>query len=132
MPGSGRCIIKAMKASLSRTRTSTQQRRATARRLSLRRLERLEAGYLDVQVKLERLQHTLDAALATGELSLATVDAEQLESVRRFEASRLQGAGRRLRSEMKSLKAADVVDAKGRRVRNDVPEDMQQGADCDL
>lgn len=98
----------------------------------MRRLERLEAGYRDVRIRLERLQQTVADALAKGELSLATVDAEQIESVRRFEASRLHGAGRRLRAEMTGLKAAGVVDAKLRRVREHVPEDMHEGADCDL
>lgn len=121
-----------MKTAVSRTRTSKRKRHSTARRIASRRLERLEAGYLDVRFRLDRLQKTLDAALSSGELALATVDAEKLESVRRFEASRIREAGRRLQAEMESLKTEGLVDAKGRRIRKDVPQDMREGAGCDL
>ena len=121
-----------MKAAASKTRISKRKRHSTARRIASRRLERLEADYRDVRSRLDRLQKTLDAALASGELTLATVDAEKLESVRRFESSRIREAGRRLHAEMESFKTEGVVDAKGRRVRKDVPQDMREGAGCDL
>jgi len=121
-----------MKAGGSRTRSPTRKRQVAVRPLALRRLERLEAGYRDLTFRLERLQQTLDAALANGELTLTTVDPEELESLRRFEANRLREAGRRLQAEMKSLRAARVVDAKGRRVRKNVPQDMREGAGCDV
>jgi len=118
-----------MKAGGSRTRSPTRKRQVAVRPLALRRLERLEAGYRDLTFRLERLQQTLDTALANGELTLKTVDPE---SLRGFEAHRLREAGRRLQAEMKSLRVARVVDAKGRRVRKNVPQDMREGAGCDL
>ena len=121
-----------MKAAGSSTRSPTRKRPVTVRPLALLRLERLEAGYRDLTLRLERLQRTLDAALANGELSLTTVDPEKLESVRRFEAGRLRDARRRLQAEMKSLRAAGFVDANGRRSRRGVPQDMREGAGCDL
>lgn len=105
---------------------------APIRRAASRRLERLEAGFRELRSKLERIQKTLDSALSSGALSLSTVDAENLESVRRFEAARLRDAGRRLRAEMKTLRAAGAIDATGRRVKRGVPPDMREGTDCDL
>jgi hypothetical protein len=81
---------------------------------------------------LQRIQETLDAALPRGELSLATVDPESLESVRDFEGGRLREAGRRLRAEVKELRAVGAIDAKGQRVKRGIPEDMKEGTDCDL
>jgi hypothetical protein len=104
-----------MKTARTRTRIATRKRTSRAG-LALRRLERLEAGYREVQFRLDQPQKALDAALAEGRLSLADVDPDNLECVRRFEARRLHDAGRRLRQEMKSLTAAGVIDAKGRRV----------------
>lgn len=81
---------------------------------------------------MERIQKTLNAAVAMGELSLATADPESLESVRMFEVGRLREAGRRLRAEMKHLTEVAVIDAKGQRVKTGIPEDMREGTDCDL
>jgi hypothetical protein len=117
------------KASSAVTGRKTQ---APVRRAASRRLERLEAGYRELRSKLERIQRTLDAALAQGALSLSTVDPENLDSVRRFEAARLRDAGRRLRAEMKVLRAAGAIDAAGRRVKRGLPSDMREGTDCDL
>jgi len=114
------------------TTGSTRKRQTKPRRRASQRLERLEAGYRDLRSRVARLQRTLDAALAGGEITLATVDPDNLDSVRRFEHGRLREAGRRLKGEMKSLRAAGVIDAKGGRVRKDVPPDMREGTDCDL
>lgn len=105
---------------------------APVRRAASRRIERLEAGYRELRSKLDRIQKTLDAALAQGALSLSTIDPENLESVRGFEAARLRDAGRRLRAEMKALRAAGAIDATGRRVKRGLPPDMREGTDCDL
>lgn len=121
-----------MKATVTSTKSTTRERQSTTGRRASQRLERLEAGYRDLRFRLDRLQQTLDAAVAGGELTLATVDPENLDSLRRFEDGRLREAGRRLKVEMKSLRAGGVVDARGRRVRKDVPPDMREGTDCDL
>lgn len=111
---------------------SGRKTQAPVRWAASRRLERLEAGYRELRSKLERIQKTLDAALAQGAQSLSTVDPEDLESVRRFEAARLRDAGRRLRAEMKTLRAAGAIDATGRRLKRGLPPDMRDGTDCDL
>ena len=125
-------MVGAMRVGTSRAVTATRKPQAPAKRVALRRLERLEAGYRDLRSELRRIRETLDAAIAQGELSLATVDPESLESVRRFEAGRLREARRRLRNEMNDLRAAGVIDATGRRVKSGVPPDMRESRDCDL
>ncbi len=125
-------MIGAMRVGSSRALTAKRKARAPARRAALHRLERLEASYRDLRSQLKVIQETLDAALAQGELSLATVDPESLGSIRRFEAGRLREAGRRLRAEMNDLREAGVIDAKGRRIKRGVPQDMREGSDCDL
>ena len=125
-------MVGDMRVGASRAVTATRKTQTPAGRPALRRLERLEASYRDLRSQLKRLEETLDTALAQGELSLATVDPESLGSVRRFEAGRLREAGRRLRAEMNDLRGAGVIDAKGRRVKSGVPQDMREGSDCDL
>lgn len=121
-----------MKTAASKPRISKRKRQATARRIASLRLERLEADCRGVRSRLDRLQKTPAAALASVDLTLSTIDAEKLENVRRFEAGRIRAAGRRVQAEMESLKAEGVVDARGRRIRKDVPQDMREGAGCDL
>ena len=125
-------MVGAMRIGASRAVTATRKAQAPARRAALRRIERLEASYRDLRSELDRIQEALAAALAQGELSLASVDPESLESVRRFEAGRLRKAERHLRTEMNDLRAAGIIDARGRRVKNGVPQDMREGTDCDL
>jgi len=125
-------MIRVMRARVSRAVTATRKTQTPARRATSRRLERLEIRYRELRSKLQRIQETLDAALPRGELSLASVDAESLESVRGFEGRRLREAGRRLRAEMKDLRAVGAIDAKGQRVKRGIPEDMKEGTDCDL
>ena len=125
-------MIRVMRARVSRAVTATRKAQTPARRATSRRLERLEIRYRELRSKLQRIQETLDAALPRGELSLATVDSESLESVRGFEGGRLREAGRRLRAEMKDLRAVGIIDAKGQRVKRGIPKDMKEGTDCDL
>ena len=63
---------------------------------------------------------------------LASVDPENLDRVRRFEAGRQQEAGQRLQAEMSDLRAAGAIDAKGQRVKQGIPKDMKEGTGCDL
>jgi len=125
-------MVRVMTARVSRAVTATRKTQAPARRAASRRLERLEIGYRELRSRLERIQETLDAALTRGQLSLATVNPESLESVRGFEVGRLREAGRRLRAEMKDLRAAGAIDGQGQRVRRGTPEDMKEGTGCDL
>lgn len=125
-------MIRVMRARVSRAATATRKNRTPARPPAARRLERLEIGYRDLRSEVARIRAALDAALGQGGLSLATVDPASLDSVRRFEAWRLQEAERRLREAMSDLRAAEVIDAKGRRVNRGIPEDMKEGTGCDL
>lgn len=125
-------MVRVMRARVFRTATATRKNRTPARPGASRRLERLELGYRELRSEVERIRAALDAALGEGGASLATVNPGRLDSVRRFEAGRLQEAARRLRAEMTDLRAAEVIDAKGRRVNQGIPEDMKEGTGCDL
>ena len=43
-----------------------------------------------------------------------------------------EDAARRVSRAVEELKRLGIVDAEGRRIRKDLPEDMQEGSDCDF
>ena len=66
------------------------------------------------------------------ELTWATVDTDDEEEMTRFEEQELQKAGERIKKAAQELQDLGIVDEKGRRVKKELPPDMQPGSDADV
>ena len=66
------------------------------------------------------------------ELTWATVDIDDDEEMDRFEKQELEKAGQRIKKAAQELRDLGIVDEKGRRVKKDLPPDMQPGSDADV
>ena len=62
------------------------------------------------------------------ELTWATVDTDDEEEMTRFEEQELQKAGERIKKAAQELQDLGIVDEKGRRVKKELPPDMQPGS----
>ena len=66
------------------------------------------------------------------ELTWATVDTDDEEEMTRFEGQELEKAGERIKKAAQELQDLGIVDEKGRRVKKELPPDMQLGSDADV
>jgi ribosomal protein S19E (S16A) len=61
-----------------------------------------------------------------------TVIPQDATEVRRLEELEEQAAGERIRDAVQQLEKAGIIDDKGRRVSQDLPQDMREGSTCEL
>ena len=66
------------------------------------------------------------------ELTWATVDIDNEEEMARFEEQELEKAGKRIKKAVQELRELGIVDEKGRRIRKELPPDMQPGSKTDV
>lgn len=66
------------------------------------------------------------------ELNWATVDTDDEEEMSRFEEQELEKAGQRIKKAAQELQDLGIVDEKGRRVKKELPADMQPGSEADV
>jgi len=74
----------------------------------------------------------LEKKVTEMELTWATVDTDDEEKMTRFEKQELQKAGQRIKKAAQELQDLGIVDEKGRRVKKELPPDMQPGSDADV
>jgi hypothetical protein len=74
----------------------------------------------------------LEKKVTKIELTWATVDTDNEEEMTRFEEQELQKAGQRIKKAAQELQDLGIVDEKGRRVKKELPPDMQPGSDADV
>lgn len=66
------------------------------------------------------------------ELTWATVDTDDPEEMKRFREQQGEKAGARIRKAVKELQELGIMDEKGRRVKKELPPDMQPGSKTDV
>jgi len=81
----------------------------------------LEKGTANVKEKVEEKA-----------LTWATVNTDDEEEMSRFEEQELEKAGKRIKKAVKELQDLGIVDEKGRRVKKELPPDMQPGSKTDV
>jgi len=65
-------------------------------------------------------------------LTWATVDTDDPEEMERFREQQAEKAGERIRKAVKELQERGIMDEKGRRIKKDLPPDMQPDSETDV
>ena len=65
-------------------------------------------------------------------LNWATVDLDDEEALDSFEEQELDRAGERIRKAVKELEELGIVDERGRRIKKELPPDMQPDSKTDV
>ena len=65
-------------------------------------------------------------------LNWATVDLDDEEALDSFEEQELDRAGERIRKAVKELEELGIVDERGRRIKKELPPDMQPVSKTDV
>ena len=68
----------------------------------------------------------------TRELTWANVDVDDDAEMELFRKQEERKAGERVREAVRRLREQGIIDARGRRIRKDLPPDMREGSECDL
>jgi hypothetical protein len=68
----------------------------------------------------------------TRELTWANVDVDNDAEMELFRKQEERKAGERVREAVRRLREQGIIDARGRRIRKDLPPDMREGSECDL
>lgn len=68
----------------------------------------------------------------TRVLTWGNVDVDNDAEMREFLRQEEERARERAADAVRHLHEQGIIDAQGRRVRKDVPEDMREGSECDL
>ena len=66
------------------------------------------------------------------ELTWANVNTEDPEEMERFRRQQEKRAGERIRKSVKELQDLGIMDEEGRRVKKELPPDMQPGSETDV
>ncbi|HME00222.1 MAG TPA: hypothetical protein VKM93_23180 [Terriglobia bacterium] len=71
-------------------------------------------------------------ATETREMTWANVDVDDDREMDLFRRQEEKKADERIRRAVEQLQEKGIMDAQGRRVRKDLPPDMQEDSECDL